>query len=132
MVVTHRGRRRRGRSIAQRRSRHRRHQRGRGVTERRHHRGCRRRVGRPHEGLHGRHLAGVVLRHGVGGGGRGEVTRAHGGVHGAEPRVERLEEVMHAGPALLRLGGQFSVPRLNPVLLHRDGALNLRQCKRCC
>ena len=82
------------------------------------------RGGRPHEGLHGRHLSRVVLRHGVAGGGRGEVAGAHVGVH--EAGVERRpEEVVHKGLPPLRLGGQLSVSRLDPVLLHGDGPLHL-------
>jgi len=52
-----------------------------------------------HEGIHAHlpHLS-VVLRHGV------APRRSHARVHGREARVERLEEVVHAGSPLFGFG----------------------------
>ena len=65
----------------------------------------------------------IVSAHG---GGEG-VSAAHAHPHAPAAVEPGPEEVCHPRPLLLGLGGQLPVPGLDPVLLHRQGSLNLGQ-----
>ena len=65
----------------------------------------------------------IVSAHG---GGEG-VSTAHAHPHAPAAVQPGPEEVCHPRPLLLGLGGQLPVPGLDPVLLHRQGSLNLGQ-----
>ena len=73
-------------------------------------------------GRHRRHLV-VVAAHRVGEGVTAAHTHPH--AHPPPPVMAETEEVSHASPLLLGLGGQLPVPGLDAVLLHGERTLNL-------